>query len=180
MGEEALFNRYAVALVELSVERHKEVEYRKTVKVLKNILKENKEFFAILSDPNYSLKDKYKLIDKVFVNVPKDITSFIKIIINNGRAFYLYDIFKETLFRFDDFLGIEEGEIYLAEDISDEDIDKIRIAIEKDIGKKVELDKVIDPSLIGGFKVKLKDGVYDSSISTKITKLRNTLINGGK
>lgn len=180
MGEEALFNRYAVALVELSVERHKEVEYRNTVKVLKNILKENKEFSAILSDPNYSLKDKYKLIDKVFVNVQKDITSFIKIIINNGRAFYLYDIFKETLFRFDDFLQIEEGEIYLAEDMSDEDIDKIRLAIEKDIGKKVELDKVIDPSLIGGFKVKLKDGVYDSSISTKITKLRNTLINGGK
>lgn len=176
MKEELVFNRYAIALLSLAVDENKASEYRQEVKNIREILRENREFMQVLDDVNLKLEDKYKIVDKVFSSANENIQNFIKIIIKNGRAFYLYDIFKETLFRFDDYLNIEEGEIYCTKDLSDDDIKKAVKAIEKKTNKTLELTKVIDESLLGGFKIKVKDNVYDASLKTKLAKLKDSLI----
>ena len=169
MKSELVFNRYAVALLSLAIEKNKAFEYRSEVKAIKEILKENKEFMNVIGD------DKFNIVDKVFNSINEDIKSFIKIIIRNDRTFYLYDIFKETLYRFDDYLHIEEGVIICSKNLLDEDIEKAIKAIEKKTNKKLELTKVIDESLIGGFIIKVKDNVYDASIKSKLAKLKENL-----
>ncbi len=175
MKSELVFNRYAIALLSLSVEKGKTLEYRKEVKCIKEILKENKEFMMALNDVNLTLNEKYHIVDKVFKSVNEDIINYIKIIVRNDRTFYLYDIFKETLYRFDDYLHIEEGSIYCSKNFNDEDIEKAIKAIEAKTNKTLELDKVIDESLLGGFIIKVKDNVYDASLKTKLEKMKEKL-----
>lgn len=175
MKSELVFNRYAVALLSLAIEKNKAFEYRSEVKAIKEILKENKEFMNVIGDVNLTIEDKFNIVDKVFNSINEDIKSFIKIIIRNDRTFYLYDIFKETLYRFDDYLHIEEGVIICSKNLLDEDIEKAIKAIEKKTNKKLELTKVIDESLIGGFIIKVKDNVYDASIKSKLAKLKENL-----
>lgn len=175
MKSELVFNRYAIALLSLAIEKNKAFEYRSEVKAIKDILKENKEFMNVIGDVNLTIEDKFNIVDKVFNSVNEDIKSFIKIIIRNDRTFYLYDIFKETLYRFDDYLHIEEAVIICSKNLLDEDIDKAIKAIEKKTNKKLELTKVIDESLIGGFIIKVKDNVYDASIKSKLAKLKENL-----
>lgn len=175
MKSELVFNRYAIALLSLSIEKGTTFEYRKEVKTIKEILKENKEFMMTLNDVNLKLNDKYQIVDKVFKSVNEDIVNYIKIIIRNDRAFYLYDIFKETLYRFDDFLHIEEGIIYCSKNLKDEDIDKAIKAIELKTNNKLELKRVNDESLLGGFIIKVKDNIYDASLKTKLEKMKENL-----
>ena len=177
MGDEVLFNRYAIALLEIAIEQNKTEEFRKEVKILKNIFQNSPEFCEILCDVNIDLAKKYSMIDKILASVNSDILSFIKVIIKNNRAHYLYKIFKETLYRFDDYLEIQEGKLILSKEISEEEKEKIIKSIEKNEGVRLELEEVIDPSILGGFIVTLKDNVYDASLKTKLQNLKESLKN---
>lgn len=177
MGDEVLFNRYAIALLEIAIEQNKTEEFRKEVKILKNIFQNSPEFCEILSDVNIDLAKKYSMIDKILASVNSDILSFVKVIIKNNRAHYLYKIFKETLYRFDDYLEIQEGKLILSKEMSEEEKEKIIKSIEKNEGVRLELEEVIDPSILGGFIVTLKDNVYDASLKTKLQNLKESLKN---
>ena len=177
MGDEVLFNRYAIALLEIAIEQNKTEEFRKEVKILKNIFQNSPEFCEILCDVNIDLAKKYSMIDKILASVNSDILSFVKVIIKNNRAHYLYKIFKESLYRFDDYLQIQEGKLILSKEMSEEEKEKIIKSIEKNEGVRLELEEVIDPSILGGFIVTLKDNVYDASLKTKLQNLKESLKN---
>ena len=177
MGDEVLFNRYAIALLEIAIEQNKTEEFRKEVKILKNIFQNSPEFCEILCDVNIDLAKKYSMIDKILASVNSEILSFVKVIITNNRAHYLYKIFKETLYRFDDYLEIQEGKLILSKEMSEEEKEKIIKSIEKNEGVRLELEEVIDPSILGGFIVTLKDNVYDASLKTKLQNLKESLKN---
>ncbi len=177
MGDEVLFNRYAIALLEIAIEQNKTEEFRKEVKILKNIFQNSPEFCEILCDVNIDLATKYSMIDKILASVNSDILSFVKVIIKNNRAHYLYKIFKESLYRFDDYLEIQEGKLILSKEMSEEEKEKIIKSIEKNEGVRLELEEVIDPSILGGFIVTLKDNVYDASLKTKLQNLKESLKN---
>lgn len=177
MGDEVLFNRYAIALLEIAIEQNKTEEFRKEVKILKNIFQNSPEFCEILCDVNIDLAKKYSMIDKILASVNSDILSFVKVIIKNNRAHYLYKIFKESLYRFDDYLEIQEGKLILSKEMNEKEKEKIIKSIEKNEGVKLELEEVIDPSILGGFIVTLKDNVYDASLKTKLQNLKESLKN---
>ena len=59
-----------------------------------------------------------------------------------------------------------------------DDIEKVQNSISESIGVKVELHNKVDPSLIGGIKVIIKDHVYDGSLKNKLSKLKNELLGG--
>lgn len=179
MIDSSLLNRYAIALLSLAIENNNVEEKRKEVKEITDILYENIEFSDVLASANLDLNEKYAIIDDVFKSASEDIKSFIKIIVRNNRSQLLPKIFKETLYRFDDYLHIEEGTLYLAKETSDKEIEKILKGVEKAEGVRIEADIKIDPTLIGGFIVELRNNVYDSSIRTKLKNLKTNLKDGG-
>ena len=178
MSEVALFNNYAIAILEVAIEEGKVEEYRKEIKVLKEVFKTNFDYVHFLGDYNIPLSEKYKTIDDSFKNVLPSLVSFIKIIVKNKRAIYLGKIFKEANYRFNDYLHIEEGKIYLAKEIDQETMGKIVKAIEENEKAKIELETVYDPSLLGGFIVSIKDNVYDASLINKLEKMKIAILGG--
>ena len=92
--------------------------------------------------------------------------------------FYIYDILKESLSRFDVYLNLETGIIYSSEPLSIENINKITSALEQKKNKRIELVNEIDKSLIGGFKIKLSGDIYDTSIKTKLENMKKLLKEG--
>ena len=178
MNEVELYNNYAIAILEVAIEKQKVEDFRKELKVLRDIFKENKDYVELLSDYNIDLNKKYELIDRVFSSCSEEIVSFIKIIIKNGRANYLGKIFKEAVYRFNDYLKIEEGKIYLAKKLDKASLNKIIKVIEKNEGAKIELEEIYDPSLLGGFIVAIKDNVYDASLINKLDRMKTSLLGG--
>ena len=175
--DNTLFNRYALALLSVAKEENKVEEYRLYLKEIKEALDNNPTFIKLLGATNIKKSDRYLIIEKVFAQYDSNIVNFIKVILKNNRTYYLRKIIKETIFRFDDYLNIEEGKLVSATKLSEEQIHKIENALEKTLQKRIELRIIVDESLIGGFKVYLKNDVYDASILRKVHNLKKKLLN---
>lgn len=176
-----LFNRYGLAYLNLAIEENKVEEYRKEAKELKVVFHDNPLFIRLLSTTNIEKVDRYQVVDDTFKDFSLNTRNFIKVIIKNNRAHFLDKIFKETVYRFDDYLEIEQGTIISAIPLSEENKNSIIQAIEKNTKKKIELKEVVDKDLIGGFKVILKNDIYDATIIRKLKALKDNLLdNGGK
>jgi len=77
-------------------------------------------------------------------------------------------------------LGYTKATIVSAKELSDDDYNKLIKAIEVKTNKKVILTKKIDKSVIAGIKVIIGNNVTDITMSSKIEKMRNSLLKGGK
>jgi len=175
-----LYNRYALALLDLAKEENKVEQYRQEVASLRLVLKDNPDFSKLLASVTVSKEEKESVIDDCLKNNYSEIIiNFFKVIVKNGRANFLYKIFNETLLRFEDELNIERGVVYSTIALSQEQIDKISDVIEKNCNKHVSLINKIDPGLIGGIKVVLRNDIYDASLKTKIESLKEALLKGG-
>lgn len=178
MNEVALFNNYAIALLKVAIEEKKVEDYRKEIKVLRDVFKTNFDYVRFLGDYNVPFVKKSESVDKVFKDVNLSIRNFIKVIVKNKRSLYLYKIFKETVYRFNDYLHIEEGKIYLAKKLDFESMNKVIKEVEKKENARVELEEILDPSLLGGFIIAIKDNVYDASLVNKLESLKTTILGG--
>lgn len=176
-----LYNRYALALLDIAKEENRVEEYRQEVVSFLTVLKENPELSRILDSYNVTNEEKLDLIDgKLAKFYSKNVINYIKVILKNNRGYYLYSIFKETLMRFDDYLLIEQGTIYSTIPLTQKDILRVTEAIERNTGKKIILKNVIDHSIIGGIKVVLKNDIYDASILSRLDALKDSLLKKGK
>ena len=175
----SLFFNYATALLELCKEQNEElVEVRTSIKFLVELFRKNRDFAALLNAPNVSNEEKCSVIDNVFNEFQPILINFLKLLINKGRAFYIYDILKECLIRFNTYLNYDSGIIYSSKPLTIENIEKIKNALEEKMNKRIELINEIDPSLIGGFKIKLNNSTYDASIKNKLDNMRKVLTEG--
>ncbi len=175
--DNTLYNRYAFALLSVAKEENKVEEYRLNLKEIYKAINDNPTFIKLLSATNIKKSERYLIIEKVFSKYDLNIINYLKVILKNNRSYYLTKIIKETIYRFDDYLNIEQGKLVSATKLSDEQITKIEKALEKALSKRIELKIIIDESLIGGFKVYLKNDVYDASILRKVHNLKKKLLN---
>ena len=174
-----LFFNYATALLDLCKEEKKDLmEIRHSINFMLQIFKKDLDFAKFFTYANITFEEKCNVIDQIFKEQDEILKNFIKLIISKNRAFYIYEILKESVSRFDSYLNLETGIIYSSEPLSIENINKITKALEIKKNKRIELINEIDPTLIGGFKIKLSNDIYDTSIKTKIEKMKKLLKEG--
>ncbi len=72
--------------------------------------------------------------------------------------------------------GTVRAEVTTAVALSEGFYSKLKEQLERTTGKKVVLDRKLDPSIIGGVVARIGDQVYDSSIRTRLASLKNALL----
>jgi F-type H+-transporting ATPase subunit delta len=68
--------------------------------------------------------------------------------------------------------GLAVATITSAAPISAEQVDRLRVGLSKSYGRDLEVNLVVDPSIVGGIRVQVGDDVIDGSVSTRINELR--------
>jgi F-type H+-transporting ATPase subunit delta len=175
----SLFFNYATALLDVCKDEKKDlVELRGSIKFMMQTFQKNRDFAKFFTFRNISYEEKCNVLEKIFEGCDELLLNFLKLLIVKNRAFYIYDILKESLSRFDVYLNLETGTIYSPEPLSIENLEKIRCALEQRKNKRIELVNEIDKSLIGGFVIKLSGDIYDTSIKTKIERMKKVLKEG--
>ena len=73
---------------------------------------------------------------------------------------------------------MENGKLKTAVPLDQKAVDAIKKRFEKILGTEINLAIEVDPTLLGGFVVNVQNKVYDRSIKSHLTKLKNYIIEG--
>lgn len=176
---DSLYSRYASALYSLSLEENQVDYYRKEIKAIKKLFLENKGIIDLFSSCFISLKEKEDVIDKIFSNENKYIISFIKVIVKNDRAKYFDQIFQEFIYLANDYLNIKDGIVYSKNLLNEDNMNKIKHALELRYNCEIDLINIVDERLLGGIKVQIEDKIFDGSVKNKLEKMKENLLLGG-
>jgi F-type H+-transporting ATPase subunit delta len=107
-------------------------------------------------------------------NAP-DLANFFRTLADNGRLNVLPEIAEAYETMRDEAEGRIEVEVRSAEPISDAIRASLKSALERRLARSVELQNVIDPSLIGGAIIRAGDLVIDGSVHGRLQGLATAL-----
>ncbi len=182
---EQVASQYAEAVIELTEESSggqadslKKLErIHNDLKVIAEIFETNEDFSLVLNHPNLSMEDKKELLLKIFKGRVDDTTLRLLELLSERRRLellpYLEKPFK-TILR--ERMNVVGGELISAQKLSDGQVQDIKARLTKHLGKRLELEVSVDPSLIGGMILKLGDQVIDGSLRGKLQVVEKSLL----
>ncbi|MEO1261680.1 MAG: ATP synthase F1 subunit delta [Bacteroidota bacterium] len=175
MSVHRIANRYATSLAELAEEQGKLDRVKEDVESFNEVCG-NRDFWLMLKSPIVSADRKSQVFDKLFDGKYDKLTmAFLKILLKKGREAYLPEIGDEFLVLYKKVKHISSVKLTTAKELSKEAVDAIRkkLAASSATEDQVELQTVVDPSLIGGFVVEFEDKLYDASVAHKLNLLKS-------
>lgn len=173
MASLKLSRRYAKSLLVLVQEQGKADEAYNDMKLILQACKDSKEFSNVLKSPIINPDKKLAILKEVFGNNVSQITmAFLELLTKKGRESEIKDIAKAFVDLYKESQGIETATLYSAAKITDESRKKVLELVKEGTDKEVELIEQVDPSLIGGFILRVKDKQVDASISSQIREMR--------
>ena len=102
-------------------------------------------------------------------------TNFLLIIAKNRRLGSLPQIIEYFLERIAEEKGEIKAEVRTAQKLEAAQIAEIETALGKKTGKKVIVAEKVEPALIGGLAVKIGSKLYDYSIKSRLSKIKNQM-----
>lgn len=178
MRNQKLANRYANALYEFAVQENKLEETYQDIVLLKKVFNENRELKAVVESPVIAPDKKTNIFSALFEKEISPISfGFLNLIIKKKREPALLMICDEFINFYNRFHNIRIAQFTTAVAISDEMAARIKALLEEQTHSNIELQQKVDPSIIGGFIVKIEDYLIDASLIGKINKLKHEFAN---
>ena len=178
MNDGLIPRRYAKALYKLALENGDSEQIYEQLKLLSRRFTALDEVKRVLLNPYIPEEDKGRVMLQVVGAEPgSSLDKFIMLVIRNNRAEFLRKIALSYVTLYREEHNIAKVEITTATEIPEEKIDDIVAIVKKRMGDTtLEIEKVVDPDLIGGFTVKVGDVLLDASVKNELNKLRLKLI----
>lgn len=170
--------RYAKSLLELAQEKQiLEVIYSDMTAFVE-VVEANKQFVNLLKSPIVTGDKKMGVLKTLFQKSFNTLTiSFFEIIIRKHREEFLPQVAQSFIDQYREVNGIAHASIKTAIAIDSNTAELVKQYLEQQSGKKVDLTPMVDPSLIGGLVIQIEDKLYDASISGKLKKAKQELLN---
>lgn len=173
MSVSRIANRYATPLLELAGEQNQLDEVREDIRLFEGVLESNRDFLLMLQSPIISNRKKATILDEVFKGKVSELTAqFFQLVARKNRERFLPDIAREFVKLYNNKLGFQEAKLTTATAIDA----PLKAAFEKlvsDItGKKPILREEVDPTMIGGYALKLGDRQLDETVLSQLNDLK--------
>ncbi|HYW96256.1 MAG TPA: ATP synthase F1 subunit delta [Bacteroidales bacterium] len=176
MNDSKISVRYAKALFQTALEDDLTEEVMKDLTLLVGSLK-TPDFKEILESPVVKTSQKKNLITTVFQPSVNELTyNFLMLLLEKKRESYIEGIIRNFSRTYREKKGIRKAEITIASTIMDSTRKEFLSILEKTFAARIELEEIINPSIIGGFVLKVEDEQYDASVLTGLAKMRKQLL----
>ena len=134
----------------------------------------------IVDSPAVPLADRSALVARLLEQrVQPGTLRLVDLLVSRGRASALPRVSEEFHRLLNDHRGIVMATVTSAVPLNDDESAAVRARVEEMAGAKVELETRVDPALIGGVTVQIRDQLLDASIRGRLERLRDQLHAGG-
>ncbi len=133
------------------------------------------ELRTLVEHPAVAYADKERIVRRVVGDVLPEAVSLVLLMIRRGRPGAIgrmVEHFAELVRRH---RGVELAEVRTVLPLEDEQRDAVAERLHELTGSKIQINEVVDESLIGGITVRIGDRLYDASVRNRLERLRARL-----
>ena len=181
MSEGVIPGRYAMALYKYVYDKGLSSKLYTIAQEVERAYTATPELRKTLINPVVSAADKISIMNTIVGKNPdKHYQNFVRFVIENKREEYLREIFLKYSQLYRKKNNISLAEVTTAVELDKKTLEKITTLISKHTTGEVETEYKIDPSIIGGFIIKIDSQQLDSSIDRELRNMRLKLVNSSK
>jgi F-type H+-transporting ATPase subunit delta len=175
--EPTLARRYAEALFLAARDRGEMDQVNDDVFGTLKIVEGDPRLQHLLESPEILTEDKEKVIRSVFGERAHPLVADLMLLmLHKQRVTYLPDVLDLFLQRVEEHRGIVKARVLTAVPLTEDLSDRLRQKLEAKTGKRVNLEQKVEPDLIGGATVILRDKILDGSLRHALEELRRHLL----
>ena len=168
--------RYATALFDLAASEGAMAKYEEEVKVIVKALHDEPDFMAVLQDHKVTKENKVSIVENVFTDkVSAPIVGLLVLLVNKGRQAEILSVLEAFLDMVKAESGIIKAVVTSAIPLKEEQLKALQEKLETSTKSKIELETIVDSSIIAGLIVRVGDKVVDASYKGELQTLKKQL-----
>ncbi|RPF56439.1 ATP synthase F1 subunit delta [Abyssicoccus albus] len=169
---------YAQSLFDTALKHDKEKKVLKDLLAIHDSVNaQKKSYLNVVNHPKLSKDARMDMISKSFGEANKYVVNTIKVMASNNKLDllpYLYEAYEEV---YNEHLGIRKATVESTYKLFETELERIGQVFVQKLGlNKLIMKNEVNPSLIGGVRIKIDTKVYDGSIKTKLNDIKQRVV----
>ncbi|MCT2535092.1 F0F1 ATP synthase subunit delta [Aquibacillus koreensis] len=177
MSKANVAKRYAEALFQLGQEKSKLDAMEPELLIVKEVFENNKEFNAFLQHPRVSNEKKKQLIKEAFQGFSADVVNTLNLLVDRHSEYAVTSIIDHFVSLVQGAKGIAEAYVYSVRELTEDEKKQLSTTFAKKLNKhELIIVNIVDPTILGGVKIKIGNTIYDGSIKGKLDRLERKIV----
>ncbi len=169
--------RYAKAILETAVSNGNANLVNEDMKSIVSTVASSTELRDFLASPIVTSDLKMNALSEVFASVQGETKSLFRLLQENKRFEILFSVAAQFNTLFDEMNGVEIAKVTTAFPMTAELEAQVLAKIATISDKKITIENIIDPSIIGGFILRIGDKQYNASVKNRLLELKREFSN---
>jgi F-type H+-transporting ATPase subunit delta len=169
--------RYAQALFDLAKDENKIAPVEADLRSLKTMMAESADLRTLLGSPTFDSDAKGKGLGAIAAKAKFDALTikFLGFLASQRRAAALGPIITSFLALATVHRGVVSAQVTTAVALTAAQTKGLQAALRASLGRDPEIETHVDPTILGGLKVRVGSRLYDASLKSKLDSLKFAL-----
>jgi len=173
--------RYATALLDFANASEEQNRVYNEAKAIAKSYFQFSELRSVLDNPVLSKADKRKIVILAAGgSVSKPFEKFLDLLLDNNREVHLLSVALKYVDLYRKQKNIHYGKLTTAAPVTADVEERLMKMVENTTGGSIEMEKIIDPEILGGFMFEVDFVRWDASISGQLRRIKNDYIERNK
>jgi len=170
--------RYATALLEIGVETGTLDALVEEIARMAQAFEGSGELRAALADPLVPIAAKHAILADIATRLGLNTSAknVVKMLLDRRRIQAIVPIAARLREMADEKRGVIRAEVLTAMPLPEEYFTQLQQQLERVTGRRIALDRKLDPTLIGGVVARVGDTIYDGSLVARLRQLKDSML----
>jgi len=176
MTKAQIAKRYAKVLIN-TIDLSSVPSVIEEIKTFSRLIDADKRVRLLFTSQIFSEEEKGTALNEIlsYMKAKKESKKFLNLIITQGGLHAIKEIITSAITLYQERINKTTAEVISPVPLNEHHLNKLRSALSALTNRDVKIDSRLDPSLIGGFIVKVGSTIYDSSLKGQLMLLRAEL-----
>jgi F-type H+-transporting ATPase subunit delta len=179
--KDSLATTYAQALLDLALAAGVVDQIAQQVEQLRALIGQDAALRGLLSSRLLSVIQRAASLERIFRGRVHDVLyRFVQVVNRKQRLGALAGMLAAFDELAEEHRGVREVDAYVAAPLSEDEAMAVSAAVGRAIDRHVILNQHVDPSLIGGLKLRVGDRLIDGSVAAQLRLMQRKLVRIGR